>query len=93
MNSACEGSSVKVIGLENIRLSQLIHGTRRSILLKNFGYSPSSRTNLVSLTLVQKSGIGINFKEGKITFQGICNGKVVMVGDSHPTGISELIGM
>ena len=93
ISCASEGESVQVIGVGNVWLKQVIDGKERVTMLKDVGYAPNCRTNLVSLTKAQRVGVEIVYKGGGSRMVATYNGRVVMHGDSKDTGISELTGM
>lgn len=93
MKAACEGGKVYVVGIGNIHVRQMINGIENIIMLKDVGFAPKCRTNLVAMVKVQRAGVSINFEGGGIKFTATHKGKVVMICDSRVTEITELTDM
>lgn len=93
VSAACEGGQVRVVGIGNIRVRQIINGQENITLLKDVGYAPKCRTNLVAMGKAQRAGVNINFPAGSTKFMATHQGKLVMIGDSATTGITELTDM
>lgn len=93
VNAANEGSAVKVVGIGNLKVKQVINGAENVMVLKDVGYAPKCRTNLVSLAKAQRAGVEFTFKGGGTKMEGTYKGRVVLQGDSQERGISELLNM
>lgn len=93
INAVCDGGKMNVVGFGDVRVNQMIHGKEKVTLLKNVAYVPTCRTNLVSLTRVQRIGDDVSFKGGSNKMVATYKNEVVMVGCSKDINISELTGM
>ena len=91
MRSASDDPSVDFLGFGTVHLEQKIGGKIIKTILKEVGYSPKLRTNLISLAKVQKRGISFDFPAQSTSIVAKFNDEVVMVGDSSLHGIVELI--
>lgn len=90
VRAAAEGAAVSVLGIGDLRVSQNINGKEVVSLLKNVGYAPECRTNLISLVKAQQAGVCINFEGGKTSMTATHKGKILMKGDSRKFGIVEI---
>ena len=93
VNAACEGGNVRVVGIGNVRVSQFINDEKKTTLLKDVGYAPKCRTNLVSMPKAQLAGITVMMEAYSTKMTGKFEGRTVFVGDSESTGICELTSM
>lgn len=93
VNAACEGATVDVVGVGNVKVSQMIDGKKMTTLLQDVGYAPRCRTNLVSLTKAQRAGVGIYFEPDTMNFTARYGNRKVMVGEGSTIGITELTNM
>ncbi len=93
ISSASEGVSIKAVRVGNVKVKLVIDGKDKVKLLKNVGYAPKCRTDLVSLTEAQNIVVETLFKGGGSKTVAMYKGRTVMHGDSKETGISELTGM
>lgn len=93
MRCASDKGSVQVVGVGNVKVEQIVNGKKKVTMLKDVGYAPNCRTNLVSLTKAQRIGVDIMYKGGGSKMIATYKGEAVMHGDSENTGISELVGM
>lgn len=89
VNGAAEGAAVSVVGIGDLRVSQNINGKDGVSLLKNVGYAPKCRTNLISLGKAQVAGVSVNFQGGSTDMMATHNGKILMKGDSQKYGIIQ----
>ncbi len=62
INTACEGVSVKIIGVGYVRVKQTINGADSVMLLKDVGYGPKCRTKLKAISKAQRAGVGFEFQ-------------------------------
>lgn len=93
VNAACEGGSVKIVGIGNLRVKQIIDGREVIMMLKDVGYAPKCRTNLVALSKAQRGGMKIEFEPYSTKMIGTYQGSTMMIADSKQIGITELVGM
>ena len=93
VNAASEGDGARIIGVGDINVRQTIDGKVKHLLLKNVGYAPNCRTNLISLPKAQRKGAEIVFVGSGTKLVAKYNDEVIMTGDSKATGIAELSGM
>ena len=93
VSSASEGDGVRIIGIGDVNVKQIIDGKGKELLLKDVGYAPNCRTNLVSLSKAQRKGVDVLFKGGGTKLFAKYKSEIIMIGDSKTTGISELCGM
>ena len=61
INSAAHGTAVNIVGVGDMKVSQMINGKETTITLLNVGYSPDIRTNLIALGKLQNAGFTVNF--------------------------------
>lgn len=52
---------MRIIGVGDVNVKQTIDGKVKHLLLKNVGYAPNCRTNLISLPKAQRKGAFIVF--------------------------------
>lgn len=74
VGSAAVGSHVKIVGIGNMRLRQVIDGAEILTILKDIGYTLKCRTNLVSLSKALRAGCKILFEPGKTNWRAVRNG-------------------
>lgn len=90
VKAAAEGAAVSVLGIGDLRVSQNINGKEVVSLLKNVGYAPQCRTNLISFAKAQQAGVNFNFEGGSTVMTATQKGKLLMKGDSRKFGIVEI---
>lgn len=73
-------------------MQQVVDGVHRSSRLKDIGYAPKCRKNLISLDKAQVVGVGVMFEPSTTIMKAKYKDRVIMVRDSGATGIRELIG-
>lgn len=82
-----------MVGVGNFRVSQEIDGKKTTTLLKNVGYAPKYRMNLVFLGKAHCAGVKVMFKAGGRRMSASYKGFSVMICGSEATGICELTGI
>lgn len=65
----------------------------KTSMLKDFGYAPKCRANLVSMTIAQQARITIVMEAWSTKMKGPYKGQTVFVRDSSSFGICELTKM
>ncbi len=88
INAACECVPVKIIGVGDVRVNQTINGAHSAMLLKDVGYGPECRTNLIAISKAQRAGAGFEFEPYSTNMRGTRNGKVVLYDNSKRTSIN-----
>ena len=79
---------MKIIGIGNIGVQQIIDGKKVVSILKDEAYVPSCRTNLISLTLAQQQGLYIRYKGDGTNMVATYKRKFAMIGNNKKANIS-----
>lgn len=83
------GSVVKMIAIGDIPVRQVVDGVETITLLRDVGYAPKCRTNLVSLIKAQRAEVNIQFESDTTKCRAAYGNRTVLVGDSETHGIAE----
>jgi hypothetical protein len=90
IDSAADGGSMEIQGVGTVIIQTELNGMKHNITLHDVAYMPESRTNLISIPMAQKAGLGVEFTPDSAICKVAMNGQVIMEGCSTEYQISEV---
>jgi len=91
--SADEGSVFSIVGKGDVKFQTYINGKIRNIILEDVLHTPELRSNLISVSKLEKKGTGVIFRNGKTVVELADGSKVLSAVKSGRMYIVELDGM